>query len=114
MIFQNYLEIFLSTLNRNSHIAMTEEFESEVQRMCNLSKGVYNDGVQQGLQRGIQQGIQQGLQRGIQQGIQQGEDLFAQLVSKLFALDRTDDAKRAAEDKEYRKKLMEEFQITIS
>jgi hypothetical protein len=66
------------------NIAMTEEFESEVQRMCNLSKGL----------------------------IDQGEDMFAQLVIKLFALDRSDDAKRAAEDKEYRRKLMEEFQIT--
>jgi hypothetical protein len=44
--------------------------------------------------------------------IDQGEDMFAQLVTKLFALGRSDDAKRAAEDKEYRRKLMEEFQIT--
>jgi hypothetical protein len=67
---------------------MTEEFESEVQRMCNLSKGVYDKGVQQ------------------------GEDLFAQLVTKLFSLDRVADAQRAATDKEYRKALMEEFQLT--
>jgi hypothetical protein len=49
---------------------------------------------------------------GIQQGIQQGEDLFAQLITTLFSLGRTGDAERAASDKEYRKKLMEEFQIT--
>jgi hypothetical protein len=83
-------------LEDDFHIAMTEEFESEVQRMCNLSKGVYNEGVQQG----------------IQQGVQQGEDLFAQLITKLFSLGRVGDAERAASDKEYRKMLMEEFQIT--
>jgi hypothetical protein len=81
-------------LKDDFHIAMTEEFESEVQRMCNLSKGVYDEGVQQ--------------------GIQQGEDLFAQLMTKLFSLGRTQDAERAAEDQEYRRKLMEEFQITKS
>jgi hypothetical protein len=81
-------------LSDDFHIAMTEEFESEVQRMCNLSKGVYD--------------------KGIQQGIQQGEDLLAQLMTKLFSLGRTNDAKRAAEDKEYRRMLMEELQITKS
>jgi hypothetical protein len=70
---------------------MTEELESEGQRMCNLSKGVYNEGIQQ--------------------GIQQGEDLFAELITKLFSLGRAGDAERAASDKEYRRKLMEEFQI---
>jgi flagellar biosynthesis/type III secretory pathway protein FliH len=79
---------------------MTEEFESEVQRMCNLSKGVYDKGVQQGIQQGVKQGVQQ------------GEDLFAQLMTTLFSLGRAGDAERAASDKEYRKKLMEEFQIT--
>jgi hypothetical protein len=75
-------------LKNDFHIAMTEEFESEVQRMCDLSKGVYNEGVRQ------------------------GEDLFAQLITKLFSLGRAGDAERAASDKEYRRKLMEEFQIT--
>jgi hypothetical protein len=78
-------------LEEDFNIAMTEEFESEVQRMCNLSKGVYNEGIQQ--------------------GIQQGEDLFAELITKLFSLGRAGDAERAASDKEYRRKLMEEFQI---
>jgi flagellar biosynthesis/type III secretory pathway protein FliH len=74
--------------------------------MCNLSKGVYD--------KGIQDGIQQGVQQGLQQGLQQGEDLLAQLMTKLFSLGRTNDAERAAADKEYRKMLMEEFQITKS
>jgi hypothetical protein len=79
-------------LEDDFNIAMTAEFESEVQRMCNLSKGVYNEGVQQGIQQGMQQGIQ--------------------LLTKLYSLGRVGDAERAASDEEYRKKLMEEFQIT--
>jgi hypothetical protein len=34
------------------------------------------------------------------------------LITKLFSLGRAGDAERAASDKEYRKMLMEEFQIT--
>lgn len=75
-------------LNDDFNIAMTTEFEREVQNMCNLSEAL------------------------VDQGIQQGEDSFAQLIQKLFMLGRTDDIKRAAEDKEYRHILMEEFSIS--
>lgn len=43
--------------------------------------------------------------------MQQGEELFAKLIQKLFDLGRTEDVKRVAEDKEYRRILMEEFSI---
>lgn len=78
-------------LNDEFHIAMTAELESEVQGMCNLSDSLIDQGVQQ--------------------GIQQGEDLLASLIQKLFSLGRTEDAKRAAEDKEYRHMLMKELSI---
>jgi flagellar biosynthesis/type III secretory pathway protein FliH len=55
--------------------------------------------------------LQQGMQQGLQQGMQKGEDVFAQLMQKLFALGRTEDAKKAAEDRDYRHKLMEEFNL---
>jgi hypothetical protein len=35
--------------------------------------------------------------------------MFAQLMQKLFALGRADDARRAAEDKVYRHELMKEM-----
>lgn len=78
-------------LDKDFHIAMTAEFESEVQNMCNLSQALVDHGLQQGVQR--------------------GEDLFAELVQKLFSLGRIDDVKRVAEDKEYRRTLMEELSI---
>jgi hypothetical protein len=80
-------------LSDEFHIAMTEELELEVDDMCNLSRGIAEEGIRQGLQ----------------QGLQQGEDMFAQLMQKLFELGRTDDARRASEDKVYRHELMREM-----
>jgi len=79
-------------LNDNFDIAMTEELESEVRNMCNLSKGLVD--------------------QGIQQGIQQGENALAELMQILFSQGRMDDAKRAAEDKEYRHMLMKEMAVS--
>ena len=50
-----------------------------------------------------------GIQQGIEQGIQQGENDFAELMSSLFAQGRIEDAKRAAEDREYRHILAEQL-----
>lgn len=66
--------------------------------MCNLSDAIEEQGIQQG----------------IQQGVEQGEELLAKLIQTLFALGRTDDVKRVAEDKEYRRTLMEELSISAS
>ena len=41
-------------------IAMTVEFESEVQEMCNLSKALVEQGIEQGVKRGIEQGKELG------------------------------------------------------
>lgn len=86
-------------LDRDFKIAMTEEFESEVGKMCNLSDAIE------------ELAIQRGMEKGMEKGMQQGEELFAKLIQKLFALGRTEDVKRVAEDKEYRRILMEEFSI---
>ncbi len=65
-----------SVLEDEFRIPMTEELESEVTHMCNLSEGVWEkglrDGYEKGLELGTQQGIEQGIQRGIEQGIQRG------------------------------------------
>lgn len=80
-------------LSNNFHIAMTEELESEVRFMCNLSHAL----------------VEQGVQQGIQQGVQQGEDMLARLIQKLFSLGRAEDVRRVAEDQEYRNTLMKEL-----
>ena len=49
-------------------IATTVKLEGGIERMCNLSEGVFRDAWQRGMQQGMQQGIQQGMQQGIQRG----------------------------------------------
>jgi hypothetical protein len=94
-------------LEQDFHIAMTQEFEEEVDYMCNLSDGIFELGKQQGVELGKQQGVELGRQ----QGVELGEDNLAKLFQKLFELGRTEDAKRVAEDKEYRQLLMKELGI---
>ena len=51
------------------------------------------------------------LRIGKEEGIAEGESLLAALITKLKELGRTDDAFRAAADKEYRERLYKEFQL---
>lgn len=40
-------------MEKEFHIAMSKELESEVQNMCNLSEGIYEKGIKKGLNEGI-------------------------------------------------------------
>ena len=48
------------------HIAMTMELESEVSELCNLSQGIYNEGVHEGMDKGLKEGMDKGLNQGIE------------------------------------------------
>ena len=37
---------------------MTEEVESEVRDMCNLSRALVNQGIEQGIEQGMKQGVE--------------------------------------------------------
>lgn len=50
-----------------------------------------------------------GLQEGLQEGLREGEKRVNALTLRLYELGRTDDIIKAALDKEYQKKLFEEF-----
>lgn len=50
-----------------------------------------------------------GIQKGIQKGIIQGEDTILSLMNYLLTNNRTEDAKKATEDKAYRNKLLSEI-----
>jgi predicted transposase YdaD len=90
-------------LSNDFNIAMTQELESEVQNMCNLSDGIF--------ELGRQEGERLGRQEGERLGRQQGEDNFASLIQRLLDFGRVDDVKRVANDKEYRNLLMKELEI---
>ena len=43
-------------LHKDFDIAMTEEVESEVRDMCNLSRALVNQGIEQGIEQGNETG----------------------------------------------------------
>jgi len=55
--------------------------------------------------------IDQGREQGIAEGEKKGEDRLARLLEKLFALNRNQDAVRAASDPEFRKQLYTELEL---
>lgn len=56
-------------------------------------------------------GVAIGEARGVAIGEARGESKLASLMDKLFALNRFDDAKKAAKDEKYRAGLFAEFKI---
>mgnify|MGYP000565118686 CR=1 FL=1 len=46
-------------LQKDCGIAMTEEFESEGQNMCNLGKALVEQGNKQGIEQSVEQGVKQ-------------------------------------------------------
>ncbi len=82
-------------LSEKYSIAMTEELESEVQRMCNLSTAIANEARDEGRKEGINTGV----------------DRMAKLVNILMGEKRYEDVNKAAEDVQYRTKLMKEFKL---
>ena len=59
-----------------------------------------------------EKGIQEGIREGIREGIEEGEKQFALLTERLLEAGRTQDLLRATQDKEYRKLLYKEYQIS--
>ena len=57
-------------------------------------------------------GFAKGIAKGKAEGKIEGEDTLALLMKKLFDQNRIEDAKRASENKEYRTRLMKEFDIS--
>ena len=88
-----------NVLSKKYNIAMTAELESEVQRMCNLSTAIEN------------QGIKKGRAEGRAEGRVEGVDLMAKLVKILLAEKKYSDVEKASDDAEYRDKLLKEYKL---
>ena len=50
----------------------TADIEEEMKTMCNLSTGIYEQGMERGIAQGMERGIAQGMERGIAQGMERG------------------------------------------
>ena len=94
---------------------MTAELESEVQRMCNLSTAIENQGIKKGLAEGRAEGRAEGLAEGRVEGRAEGRvegvDLMAKLVKILLAEKKYSDVEKASDDAEYRDKLLKEYKL---
>ena len=58
-----------------------------------------------------EEGKAEGLKEGRQEGREEGEDALAKLIQRLQADARAEDVSKALSDKEYRKQLMQEYNI---
>ncbi len=56
-------------LSEEFYIDMTEEIDQEVSRMCNLSEGIFEKGIQAGIARGMETGIAKGRAEGMETGM---------------------------------------------
>ena len=80
--FSSYLTLFSSTetsaekkeiLESDFNMKMTRKEESEVERMCNVSEGIWEEALEQGMLKGMEQGIEQGMLKGMEQGVLKGK-----------------------------------------
>ena len=92
-----------NVLSKKYNIATTAELESEVQRMCNLSTAIENQGIKKGLAEGLAEGRAEGRVEGV--------DLMAKLVKILLAEKKYSDVEKASDDAEYRDKLLKEYKL---
>lgn len=80
-------------LSENYNITMTEELESEVTDMCNLSTAIENKGRAEGRSEGF--------------------GLLSKLIKLLISEKRYDDVEKISDDPGYRDQLLREFKLIV-
>lgn len=74
-------------------------------------RAIENHARETAIREGLEQGREQGLEQGLAQGLEQGEARVNLLVQLLIQNSRSDEISMAVTDKEYQKKLFEEFGV---
>ena len=54
----------MEILEREYQISINEKLEKELEAMCNLGRGMVEQGIKEGIEQGIEQGIKQGIELG--------------------------------------------------
>ena len=85
--------------------ANEEKFKEDDDMICDALMEIIQDKLDEREKQILERAEKQGMKRGMQQGMEQG----VQLYLKMIQLGRQEDAMKAIEDAEYRKKLFEEF-----
>lgn len=84
--------------------ANEEKFKDD-DMICDALMEIIQDKLDEREKQILERAEKQGMKRGMQQGMEQG----VQLYLKMIQLGRQEEAMKAIEDAEYRKKLFEEF-----
>ena len=95
-----------------------EKHRAEVYDMClteydeeRAAKALLAEGVEIGLEQGRSEGLEQGRSEGLEQGRTEMLEKINILNQKLIMDKRNDDLLRSFKDKEFQKKLLEEYNI---
>ena len=72
--------------------------------MCKALDDLYNDGIECGMKRGLEQGAQKGAEK--------NENMYDALIKALANSGRIQEIVRCTSDKEYKKKLLSEFNLS--
>ncbi len=85
--------------------------KGEMRNMCEILDKIENRGIEKGRAEGRAEGKAEGIAEGIEKGNTEGKSQMADLMKRLLAENRIEDAKRAAEDPAYCDELMKQYGI---
>jgi len=87
--------------------SINEANEKEAKYMCEVLDIIENRGIEKGLEKGLERGLEKGLEK----GRQEGADMVSKLNELLLNEGDIDKLRRANTDKDYRYKLLREYNI---
>lgn len=87
--------------------SINEANEKEAKYMCEVLDIIENRGIEKGLEKGLERGLEKGLEK----GRQEGADMVSKLNELLLNEGDIDKLRRANTDKDYRHKLLREYNI---
>ena len=62
----------IQILEDEYEFAHAHAMERTVSEMCNLSQGIFEEGMEKGMAQGIERGIEKGIAQGMEKGIERG------------------------------------------
>ena len=54
----------IQILEDEYEFAHAHTMERTVSEMCNLSRGIFEEGIEKGIEKGMEKGVEQGIERG--------------------------------------------------
>ena len=121
-IKEGILRDFLEKHRAEVYDVCLTEYDEERAAKALLAEGVEigleqgrSEGLEQGRSEGLEQGRSEGLEQGRSEGLEQGRSEMLEKINilnqKLIMDKRNDDLLRSFKDKEFQKKLLEEYNI---